>query len=90
MSREKDLPMLNLGRAPSIYSISNRDVKLILGIKRNEADYGQVGDGQASEPSSDPASAVSDAITLAEKIMSRIDGKWPETNHREHPVGVKR
>jgi hypothetical protein len=22
--------------------------------------------------------AVSDAITLAEKIMSRIDGKWPE------------
>ena len=34
--------------------------------------------------------AVSDAITLAEKIMSRIDSKWPEPRHREHPVGVKR
>ena len=34
--------------------------------------------------------AVSDAITLAEKIMSRIDGKWPEPNHRDHPVGNKR
>jgi hypothetical protein len=34
--------------------------------------------------------AVSDAITLAEKIMSRIDSKWPEAHHREHPVGNKR
>ncbi len=31
--------------------------------------------------------AVSDAITLAEKIMARIDGKWPEPNHRERPAG---
>lgn len=31
--------------------------------------------------------AVSDAITLAEKIMWRIDSKGPESSHREHPVG---
>ena len=34
--------------------------------------------------------SVSDAITLAEKIMSRIDGKWPETNHRGRPAGSNR
>jgi hypothetical protein len=34
--------------------------------------------------------AVSDAITLAEKIMARIDSKFPEPNRREHSVGSKR
>jgi hypothetical protein len=34
--------------------------------------------------------AVSDAITLAEKIMSRIDSRWPEPHRSERSVGNKR